>query len=139
MAAVIVSAKTIIKTAFMKTKVFHSGFTLLEVMIAVAILSTGIISLSSSYSMAARTTRLVIGYEKARLLAQQKLAVFLSQPSVKETRQQGEDQGMNWEIVSCKHPERPNLLTITARIYFHGPGGRRTLELVTRQLLCKFD
>jgi len=111
----------------------HSGFTLLEVMIAVAILGVSLAAISGAISTAVRSVSLSSRYEQARQVAESRLALFLAQKPVVAGNYSGEDGNIAWEIGALPNPEINGLMNITVEVSFFAAGGRRNYTLRTRE------
>jgi prepilin-type N-terminal cleavage/methylation domain-containing protein len=112
----------------------QSGFTLLEVMVATAILAVGLAAISGAISMAVRSTALSTGYERARQVAENQLALFLLQRPDKARRLQGDEGQISWQLRAEQDPEREGLLQISVEARFFSAGGERSVILQTREM-----
>lgn len=110
------------------------GFTLLEVMVATAILAVGLAAISGAISMAIRSTSLSSGYEQARQVAENQLALFLAQRPEKAQQKQGQQGSVNWQLTAETDREREGLLQVTIEARFFVAGGERSVILSTSEM-----
>lgn len=75
-----------------------SGFTLFETLIAMLVLSIGLVSLFEAHSHALKTAGVAADYARARILAQGLLADTVAGWSAKPLPKKGEDNGFQWAI-----------------------------------------
>lgn len=80
-----------------KVNITSSGFTLLEVVVAVALLAVGILLASQNYSASFRGIRTSQQYMDATTLASNRMAALLLQDSLLPARERGEWEGFVWE------------------------------------------
>lgn len=118
----------------------RSGFTLFETLIAMLVLSIGLVSLFEAHSRALRTAGTAANYARARILAQGLLADADSGWSGKPIPKNGEDNGFQWSV--DVQPETAPWAKIQARddwklqhvrVTVSWPGGRQ-LELDSLKL-----
>lgn len=109
------------------------GFTLLEVMVATAILAIGLSVVSGGFGMTARSTALAAGYERARQLAETRLALFLAARPQRSERIEGVDDGLRWRLWAEPDPDQEGLLIVSIEVRFFA-AGERTLTLETREV-----
>lgn len=109
------------------------GFTLLEVMVATAILGVGLTAVVAGVGMAVRSASLAASYEQARLLAETRLAVFLAERPERAADRAGHEGPMSWRILAEPDGEQKGLLRIKVEVRFFAPGGERRLILETRE------
>ena len=107
------------------------GFTLLEVMVATAILGVGLTAVVTGVAMAVRSVALAVGYEQARLLGETQLALFLAERPVRSAQRTGNEGNMSWRVSGEAEPGQEGLLRIAAEVRFYAPGGDRVLTLET--------
>ncbi len=98
------------------------GFTLLEVMVATAILGVSLATISGGLSMAVRSTALASGYERARQVAQNQLAGFLATRPADASQARGEADGVRWQLPDG---DRPGLPQVVVEARFIAAGGDR--------------
>ncbi len=118
----------------------RSGFTLFETLIAMLVLSIGLVSLFEAHSRALRTAGTAANYARARILAQGLLADAVSGWSVKLSSKNGEDNGFKWSVNVqpetapwAKIQARDNWKLQRVRVTISWPGGRQ-LELNSLKL-----
>ena len=111
------------------------GFTLLEVMVALAILGTGLAAVSLTYSLSLRELAQARQYEEARMEADRVLARMLArggEPAFSE-QGRGERPGYSWRAEGRPDPVRGGVSEVTVTVFFP-PGSRgRELSLATAQ------
>jgi len=111
------------------------GFTLLEVMVATAILASGLAAIIAAVGMAVRSAALATGYEEARLLAETQLASFLAERPERADSREGQEGAMNWNLSARSDAMLKGLLHVKISVRFYAPGGERDLVLETRETL----
>lgn len=109
------------------------GFTLLEVMVATAILCAGLAAIVSALGMAVQSTAISNGYEKARLVAENQLAAFLVEGLLLDREAKGRENGLEWRIKAQTNPGLPDLYDVEVAVDFRAGAAQRTLVLSTRQ------
>lgn len=112
----------------------QAGFTLLEVMVATAILAGGLATVVGGIGMTVRSTALSTGYERARLVAETQLAEFVAERPDGARRDAGDDGGVHWSLVAETDDDNASVLRITVEASFLAAGGQRTLRLETREM-----
>ncbi|WP_419781839.1 type IV pilus modification PilV family protein [Maridesulfovibrio sp.] len=121
----------------MCAKPVSSGFSLMEVMVAMAILSIGLVSVAGVYSQAASSLSQVEGYERAGLEAQMRLAVFLNAADIKAGTTSGNCETLprgRWKIVSQKEDEYPGVYRVKVTVLFFTEGREHEYVLETAQV-----
>lgn len=113
----------------------QGGFTLLELMVAIAILGSGLAAIAGGISMSIRATSLAAGYEQARSVANNQLALYLSSRPDRESKTTGTDNGVSWSLQAETDPDQQGLLQVSIEARFFAPGGERTVTLITRETL----
>ncbi len=113
------------------------GFTLLEVMVAVAILGIGLTAIAGGVGMSVRATSLAAGYERARQVADSQLSLFLAERPERESTQDGDVDGVHWELTAEPDPEQESRLHIVITASFYASGGERTFTLETQETIRK--
>lgn len=111
------------------------GFTLLEVMVATAILGVGLTAVVTGVGMAVRSASLAASYEQARLLAETQLAMFLAERPERAADRRGNEGPMSWRVLAEPEGEQEGLLRIKSEVRFFAPGGERRLTLETRETI----
>jgi general secretion pathway protein I len=112
-----------------------SGFTLLEVMVAVAILAVGLAAVSGGIGMTVRSTALAAGYERARRVADNQLALFVATRPTRPDKKEGSAEGVRWRLQTEQDPEQEGLLRVIIEARFYAAGGERVLILETREVM----
>jgi len=113
----------------------QQGFTLIEVMVAVAILASGLTAIAGGVSMSIRSISLAAGYERARTVANNQLALYLAARPEREGKTDGVDQGVHWTLRAESDPDQEALLRVLIEARFFAPGGERTVTLETREVM----
>jgi general secretion pathway protein I len=113
--------------------VTQRGFTLLEVLVAVAILSLAVVTAIQGFAQGLRLLRLAGDHQAATLLADQKLREVVTP---QEERQEGEEGAFKWERTITRIPapdlrrtvatEPWNVYRIAVKVSWDG---RRHVEL----------
>ncbi len=108
------------------------GFTLLEVIVAIAILGMGIVMVMQLFSAGLRSGRLSREYSMAVLHAREKMEEMLIEPA----QGTGEfDDGYQWQTgvsgYNAADSDDLKLLKITVRVSWPETGKDRAVELVT--------
>ncbi len=114
-----------------------SGFSLMEVMVAMAILSIGLVAVAGVYSQAASSLSQVEGYERAGLEAQMRLAVFLNAGDIKAGTTSGHSETLphgRWKIVSQKESKYPGVYRVRITVLFFTEGREHEYVLETAQV-----
>ena len=109
------------------------GFTLLEVMVAVAILAVALTALGGALGMVVRSTALASGYERARTVAENELALFLASTPDRPTTKSGVDNGVRWELRAEQDADVDGLLRVVIEAKFFTAGGDRNFVIETRE------
>jgi len=111
------------------------GFTLLEVMVAVSILAVALTALAGALGMVVRSTALATGYERARTVAENQLALFLAEIPERPINKKGVDNEVHWSLRAEEDTELTGLLRVVIQAKFFAAGGDRTVELETRETI----
>jgi len=111
------------------------GFTLLEVLVALAILSLAVVAVIQSFAQSLRLLKLSGDHQRAMLLADQKVREVLVP---EEQREHGEEAGFRWErvirpveageLTPPSGPPRWRVFEIAVRVIWDE---RRQVELAT--------
>ncbi len=109
------------------------GFTLLEVMVAVAILAVALTAIGGALGMVVRSTALASGYERARTVAENQLALFLSGRPERPTTKSGVANGVRWALRAEEDADVDGLLRVVIEARFFTAGGDRNLVIETRE------
>ncbi|ACS78458.1 type IV pilus modification PilV family protein [Maridesulfovibrio salexigens] len=121
----------------MYAKSCNSGFTLLEVMVAMAILSIGLVAVAGVYSQATAALSQVEGYERAGLEAEMRLASFLNQGNIKPGTTSGKCETLphgRWKIVSKKEDDYSGVIRVRITVLFFTEGREHEYVLETAQV-----
>ena len=110
----------------------RAGFTLLEVMVALAIVGIGLGVVIRSITLSVRSGELTERYSTAVLLAESKVSEALLGPLAigKSEGDCGRAPGYSWRLSVAKG-DREGLKRVTAAVRFSGPGGPREVVLAT--------
>ncbi len=111
------------------------GFTLLEVMVAVSIMGVALTALSGALGMVVRSTALASGYERARTVAENQLALFLAETPDRPINKKGVNNAVHWQLHAEEDEELEGLLRIVIQAKFFAAGGDRTVVLETRETI----
>lgn len=102
------------------------GFSLIEVLVAMAILATGILGVLSAFSLAGRTGDRAFRLEQAALLAERELELAMHQPSDQQPLT-GSEPPYTWRL---EYMPRPHELTaVRIEVAWLGRGQAQTFEL----------
>ncbi|NDV27654.1 prepilin-type N-terminal cleavage/methylation domain-containing protein [Desulfovibrio sp. JC010] len=114
-----------------------SGFSLMEVMVAMAILSIGLVSVAGVYSQAASSLSQVEGYERAGMEARMRLAAFLNAGDIKPGETSGNCEtlpGGRWKIVSRNEDDYPGVSRVEITVLFFTEGREHEYILETAEV-----
>jgi prepilin-type N-terminal cleavage/methylation domain-containing protein len=115
----------------------ESGFSLMEVMVAMAILSIGLVAVAGVYSQAAANLSQVEGYERAALEAEMRLASFLNQGNSEPGTTSGACETLSHgrgKIVSKKDPDYSGVIRVMVTVLFFVEGREHEYVLETAQV-----
>ncbi|WP_415719355.1 prepilin-type N-terminal cleavage/methylation domain-containing protein [Maridesulfovibrio sp.] len=121
----------------MYVKASSSGFSLMEVMVAMAILSIGLVAVAGVYSQAASSLSQVEGYERAGMEAEMRLAAFLNAGDIKSGTTAGNCETLphgRWKIVSQKEDENTGVYRVRITVLFFTEGREHEYVLETAQV-----
>ncbi len=113
----------------------NKGFTLLEVMVATAILSIGVTTVLTGLSMAVNTVSLVQGYETATTAAESKLAEIIDlQPDI-PFQQSGVFEPFNytWLAEGTADESTESVFRYKVTVLFTSGGKERSVILETAE------
>ncbi|EHJ47063.1 hypothetical protein DFW101_1052 [Solidesulfovibrio carbinoliphilus subsp. oakridgensis] len=114
----------------------QGGFTLLEVMVATAIMAIGLTAVLTVFSASQRAVSQAIGSERARLEAERLMAELLQASPKAPFENTGDCRpplSGHWRTRAGAMPEHPELTVFTVGVTFPTPAGTRTVTLETAQ------
>ena len=113
----------------------QQGFTLIEIMVVMVILSFGLVAVVGAAAQAARSTSAIEELESLRQAAEQVLATQVIQAQMPPERSEGTLGRVNWVLKVSDDPDFVNLKQLRITTFIAGkPEGRRfTVE--SRQAL----
>ena len=109
----------------------------MEVMVAMAILSIGLVAVAGVYSQAASSISQVEGYERAGMEAEMRLAAFLNAGDIKQGETSGSSEtlpGGRWKIVSKNEDDYPGVSRVEITVLFFTEGREHEYVLETAQV-----
>ncbi|HTQ15201.1 MAG TPA: type II secretion system protein [Rhizomicrobium sp.] len=115
----------------------EDGFTLLEILVALAILSVSLATLLGIFSMSLDRTRQSEDEMSARVLAQSLIAQADSVSDPRLGTLSGTSNGYAWRLdlkpygTSTQPAPAPGLASVSASVAWNGSGGRRSLMLTS--------
>ena len=111
----------------------QTGFTLIEIMVVMVVLSFGWVAVVAAAAQAARSTTAVQELEILRQAAEDVLAVEILKPELGSGSSQGQAGRVGWTLNISDDPDFETLkeITVTTRL-LDRPNGR-TFQLVTQQ------
>ena len=117
-------------------KPFQAGFTLIEIMVVMVILSFGLVAVVGATGQAARSTRAIAELEALRQAAEQVMATQLSPELMSSERSEGTLGQVNWVLEVSDDPDFVNLkhLKVTTFSADKKEGRRFTIESRQAQL-----
>lgn len=110
------------------------GFTLMEVMVAVSIMGVALTAIAGGLGMVVRSTALASGYERARTVAENQLAMFLAEVPERPVNKKGVNNQVHWQLRAEEDEELKGLLHVIIHAKFFAAGGDRTVVLETREI-----
>jgi len=116
-----------------------SGFTLLEVIVALAIMGIGFALGMELLATGTRSAKASEDYTLAVLLARQKMATLLNAPSLKGSVEHGDfDGGLSWasEILPLEQDEAlpAQLYQVRVRVAWPSRRGEKSVDLYTLRM-----
>lgn len=123
--------------ACMCVKSASAGFSLMEVMVAMAILSIGLVAVAGVYSQAASALSQAEGYERAGMEAEMRLATFLNAGDIKPGTVSGNCETLprgRWKIVSKQDDDNPGVSQVKVIVLFFTEGREHEYLLETAQV-----
>lgn len=119
----------------------QQGFSLLEVLVAFAVLALSLGVLTQVFTSGMRNTQLSSRYSEAMILAESRLAAATVPGELEEGTDNGEAEGFNWVTEAAPFDtgspfENPAVkpLRVSVRVSWNDRGQSRSLELVTLRL-----
>lgn len=109
------------------------GFTLMEVMVAVSIMAVALTAIAGALGMVVRSTALAAGYERARTVAENQLALFLAEIPERAIKKKGINNQVHWHLHAEEDEQLKGLLHVVIEAKFFAAGGDRTVVLETRE------
>ena len=111
----------------------QTGFTLIEIMVVMVVLSFGLVAVVAAAAQAARSTTAVQELEILRQAAEDVLAVEALKPELGSGSSQGQAGRVGWTLNISDDPDFETLkeITVTTRL-LDRPNGRK-FQLVTQQ------
>ena len=111
----------------------EAGFSLLEALIASAVLATGVLMVSQGFSLGARSTAVARQYTEATLLAQSQLAELMLEADLESVETEGtfEDVALpdaSWEL-TIESTGTTGMTRVTVTVSWGGAWGGRSLSL----------
>ena len=122
-------------------KSFQAGFTLIEIMVVMVILSFGLVAVVGATGQAARSTRAIAELESLRQAAEQVMATQLKPELMSRERSEGSLGRVNWVLEVSDDPDFANLkhLKITTFPADKKEGRRFTVESRQAQLAIESE
>ena len=114
-------------------KLRQRGFTLLEIMIVMVVLSYGLVAVVAAAAQSARTTSTIQELEMLRQAAEQVVATEVIMGEMRFGRTEGQTGSVNWTLEVGDDPEFVNLKTIIVTTYIKDRPAGRKFKLETRQ------
>jgi prepilin-type N-terminal cleavage/methylation domain-containing protein len=114
--------------SFRKVSVKTSrGFTLLEVLVSIAVLGMGLAVIMQGLALGLRVRRDSAESLRLGLVAEQRLQQLFAQGTVDPGDEEGEEQGYTWrvEVVPPSEPEGGKGALVEVRLMVESPAGRK--------------
>lgn len=102
------------------------GFSLIEVLVAMTILATGILGVLSAFSLSGRTGNRAFRLEQAALLAERELELAMHLPSGQQPMT-GSDGPYTWQLAYASRPH--DLAVVRIEVQWLDRGQTRSFEL----------
>ena len=119
----------------MKTR--QIGFTLIEIMVVMVVLSFGLVAVVAAAAQAARSTTAVQELEMLRQTAEDLLAGEILKAELRTGGSQGQVGRVGWTLKISDDPDFPALKEIAVATHLVGRPMSRTFQLVTQQAQLK--
>ena len=116
-------------------KFSQAGFTLIEIMVVMVILSFGLVAVVGAAGQAARSTRAIAELESLRQAAEQVMATQLRPERMSRERSEGSFGQVNWVLEISDDPDIANLKHLTVTTFSAGKDGGRRFTIESRQAL----
>jgi len=127
----------------------EKGFTLLEIMVAIAILGIALTVILQQFSTGLRTVTVTRNYTTALIHAREKLEEFCLTKKLSEKEESGEfENGYRWRVVISPYQEEKeeeggteflflSMFTITSMVSWEAGDKERKVELATVKIVPK--
>jgi general secretion pathway protein I len=127
----------------------EKGFTLLEIMIALAILGIALTVILQQFSTGLKTVRVTRDYTNALILAREKLEEFCLVKKLSEKEESGEfEDGYRWRVVIAPYKEEEkkessteflllSMYTVTSMVSWDAGEREKKVELATLKIVPK--
>ena len=125
------------------------AFTLLEIMVAIAILGIALTIILQQFSTGLKTVTVTRDYTKALIHAREKLEEFCLAKKLSETEESGEfEDGYKWRVVIAPYEEENKTKTsteflllsmykVTSSVSWEGGNKEKKIELATVKIVPK--
>ena len=115
----------------------QTGFTLIEIMVVMVVLSFGLVAVVAAAAQAARSTTAVQELEILRQAAEDVLAVEILKPELGSRSSQGQAGRVGWTLNISDDPDFETLKEITVTTHLLDRPNGRKFQLVTQQAQLK--
>ena len=109
------------------------GFTLIEIMVVMVVLSFGLVAVVAAAAQAARSTTAIQELELLRQTAEDLLAVETLKAELRTGRSQGQTGRIGWTLEIIDDPDFLTLKEVTVATHLVDRPTGRTFQLVTQQ------
>ena len=109
------------------------GFTLIEIMVVMVVLSFGLVAVVAAAAQAARSNTAIQELEMLRQTAEDLLAVEILKMELRTGRSQGQVGRVGWTLEISDDPDFLSLKEVTVATHLVGRPMGRTFQLVTQQ------
>jgi prepilin-type N-terminal cleavage/methylation domain-containing protein len=113
----------------------QQGFTLIEIMVVMVILSFGLVAVVGAVAQAARSTSAIEELESLRQAAEQVLATQVIQAQMPRERSEGALGRVNWVLKVSDDPDFVNLKQLRITTFIAGKPEGRQFTVESRQAL----
>ena len=114
-------------------KFSQAGFTLIEIMVVMVILSFGLVAVVGATGQAARSTRVIAELESLRQAAEQVMATQLSPERMARERSEGSLGQVSWVLEVSDDPDFVNLKHLKVTTFSAGKKEGRQFTIESRQ------